>query len=286
MVLLPSLVKGLYTFIMILLWVGVQRVITFQAAEGTNPSVKDRRNKMFRLSLPLILSMILFLSNVLYASESSSKPATGEALKEEYLSEELPSVVISYALFCARYDSFKSLGSNPHNVLIKLGKNIDALSSGISTALAFAHRAFIVQNNLKDQVSGFVLVDKKTLEESNVPFESLLFVTMPIESFGNRILVILSSVSPEQTTIFAVDRNLNVELLYDSIHKNKITNIKNSTMLGSVYGVHVVRPGYFLLEERIEPGGRGLLSPTENRTFTLDVTKSAFEISMKDRINK
>jgi hypothetical protein len=241
---------------------------------------------MIRLSLPLILGMILSLSNVLYASEASPKPATGEALKEEYLSEELPSVVISYGLFCARYDSFKSLGSNPQNVLIKLGKNIDALPGGISTTLAFAHRSFIVQNNLKDQFSGFVRVDKKTLEASNVPFESLLFVTTPLESFGNRVLVILSSVSPEQTTIFSVDKNLNVELLYDSINKNKISNVKNSTTLGSVYGVRVIRPGYFLLDERMEPGGRGLIPPTENRTFAVDVTKGAFEISQTARAGK
>ncbi len=241
---------------------------------------------MFRFSLLLILGMMFSLSNVLYASESSLKPATGGALKEEYSSEELPSIVVSYGLFCARYDSFKLLESNPHNVLIKLGKNIDTLPGGISTGLAFAHRAFIVQNNINNQISGFVRDDKKSLEASNVPFESLLFITTPIESFGNRVLVILSSVSPEQTTIFAVDKKINVELLYDSINKNKITNIKNSTTLGSIYGVHVIRPGYFLLEERMEPGGRGLLSPTENRTFVVDVTKGIFELSMKVRTNR
>lgn len=232
---------------------------------------------MFRFSLSLMFGMMLSLSSVLYA---------GEALKEEYLSEELPSVVISYSLFCARYDSFKSLESNPQNVLMKLRKNIDTLPGGISTALAFTHRAFIVQSDLKDQVSGFVRVDKKTLEESKVPFESILFVTTPIDSFDNRVLVILSSVSPEQTAIFSVDKKANVELLYDSINKNKISNIKNSTTLGSVYRVRVIRPGYFLLEERMEPGGRGLLAPSENRTFAVDVTKSVFEISMKARADK
>jgi len=236
---------------------------------------------MFRFSLPLIIGMMLSLSYVLYASdEFSLKSVTGEVLKEEYLSEELPIIVISYGLFCTRYDSFKSLESNPQNVLCKFGKNIDTLPGEVSTNLGFTHRAFIVQNNIEGQSSGFVRIDKKSLEASNVPFESFLFVTTPIESFGNRVLVILSSVSPEKTAIFAVDKKLYIELLYDSINKNKISNIKNSTTLGSIYGVCVIRPGYFLLEERMEPGGRGMLSPIENRNFIVDVTKGTFEISM------
>lgn len=190
----------------------------------------------------------------------------------------LPGLIVAYGLYCARYDEFKLLGSNPQNVLIMLGKNINALPGGISTGLAFAHRAFVVQNEIEGHLSGFLRVRDKTLEGSKVPFESILFVTTPIASYENRILVILSSVSPERTTIFSVDKNLKVELLYDSIHKNYFDDKK--TTVGSIYNVEVVEPGKFLLQERMEPGGRGFLSPYKNRSFMIDIAKGSFEISL------
>lgn len=195
--------------------------------------------------------------------------------------EELPSVVIAYSLFCARYDEFKSLESNTQNALIKLRKNIDALPGGISTGLVFAHRAFILQN-LEGRSEGFVRMKNKTLEESNIPFESILFVTTPIESFGNRVLLILSAVSPETTEIIAIDSKLRSELLYSSFNKNDIKNIKEvkgTPQVGSIFCIKVIKPGVFELQERLEPGGRGFASPYESRTFIVDVTTGKFEFS-------
>lgn len=237
-----------------------------------------------RMSLLFFVMFSLFfsLNNLTASDETLIKSVSLE--KEEYLSEELPSIVIAYSLFCARYDAFKSLESNPTNVLIKLGRNIDALPGGISTGLGFTRRAFIVHNNIVGHLSGFARGKNKTLEESNVPFESILFVTTPIKSFGDRALLILSSVSPEKTTIMAVDNKLNTELLYDSFNKNYFDSKK--TTMGSIYGVKVMKPGYLELQERMEPGARGFSSSYKNRSFMIDVTKGIFEISMKQERGK
>lgn len=197
---------------------------------------------------------------------------------------DLPSIVITYNIFCSRYDEFQLLESKPESILIKLANNIDKLTLDIPTRMAFTHMAFIVQNNIEGQIAGFTRVKKKTLEESKIPFKSIVFVSTPIESFGNRTIVILSSISPERTTIFTIDNKLNVELLYDSFKKNEIKNINNikgTTTIGSIYGIQVQKPGYFLLEERMEVGGSGFVSPYENRTFIVNLSKGEFELLMK-----
>ncbi len=239
--------------------------------------------KWFWIFFCIFLSLSFNLNNLYASNEALVKSLSLKTPREEYSIEELPIIVIAYSLFCARYDEFKSLESNSQNPLVKLKKNIDALPGGISTGLCFTHRAFIVQNR-EDHLSGFVRIKNKTLEESKVPFENILFVTTPIESLGNRVLLILSSVSPERTTIAAIDNKLNVELLYDSFEKNVIKNmeyIKGSRDIGSIYSIRVKKPGIFLLEERMERGGRKFVSPYKNRTFIMDVSKGVFEISMK-----
>lgn len=237
---------------------------------------------MIRPYLSLLFTTILVSCSMLHAANRSAEgSASAEEQPIEYTNEELPSVVIAYGLLTARYGEFRSLESDSQNVLVRLGKNIDALPGDISTRLAFAHKAFIVQDNIVGHHSGFIREKNRTLEQSRVPFESILFVSTPIESFGQRILVILSSVGPEQTSIVAVDNRLNVELLYDSFNKNTIVNAGNVTTIGSVYSVHVVRRGYFFLEERVEPGGRGFVSPYRNRTFIVDATKGSFRISIR-----
>ncbi len=171
----------------------------------------------YKHSVVIVFLFVIFIFKWVYATPNAN-------IEEVYSNEELPSIVIAYSLLCSRYETFRPLEANPQNVLIKLGGNIDKLKGGVSTGLGFVHRVFTVQNNIKDHVSGYIRIKNKTLKESGVPDESLLFVTTPIESFGNKILVIMGSVSPERTTIFSVDNKLNVELLYDTFDKNNIKN--------------------------------------------------------------
>lgn len=235
--------------------------------------------KNIYVTLAAMFVMICYSCTALGADESSAKSPALQG--ERYLDEELPSIVVAYSLYCARYTSFKLLEADPQNVLVMLKKKIDALPGGISTGLGFAHMAFIVQNNISDHLSGFIRLNNRPIDQSKFPFESILFVTTPVESFGNRVLVVLSSVSPERTTIFSVDNRINIELLYDSFNKNLFDQKK--TTIGSIYAVRVTKPGRYLLEERMDPGGRAFFSTYENRSFVMDVTKGTFEISLEVR---
>lgn len=238
---------------------------------------------------------IFFLLSISTADEakSSSTEKLPYSIDEWSSIDELPSIIISYYLYIKRYPEFKSLESTPQNILIKLRKNLDALSLGITHDISFVHMAFIVQNNIQGHVSGYFRIKNKTLKESGVPYESMLFVTTPIESFGNRVLVIISSVSPERTTIFSVGNNLSTELLYDTFDKNDIKNKEEMLSSGStdsmysIFNVRVEKPGVFLLEERRDRGSVHPFHPTiEGRKFIIDVTKDKFELSMKKQKRK
>lgn len=123
------------------------------------------------------------------------------------------------------------------------------------------------------------------MEETKVPLESLLFVTTPIDSFANRCLVVVGSVSPDRTTIFSVDKKLEVELLYDSVLKNDLKNKDQMLSFGgtdkmySVVNVRVLQTGIFLVEERIDSGALPF-AKNEGRKFIIDVTKGTFELLM------
>jgi hypothetical protein len=186
---------------------------------------------------------------------------------QEIPSIKLPTIVIAYNLFCSYYNEFKTLEPEHKNILIRLGRSLDQLNIGISTRLALTSRTFIIEN-IEDHFSGFPRVHEKTIEESKIPFDRILFVTTPIESFNNRILLILSSVSPERTTIISVDKKLHTELLYDSFVQN------NNIEISSIYFIRVLKPGRFWLETRIRPSYREFYKNKKNRTFILEVGKT------------
>ena len=229
--------------------------------------------------------LIGFCVGLLSCSGAPRTKSADHSLDEEFSSQELPTLVISFNLFAERYQDFKSLESNPRNPLILLWKNLEALPGGIPTGLAFVHRAFIVQNEFAGSTSGLVRQPEERPEGSSIPYESLLFVTTPIASLENQVLAIVSEVSPERTLIFSIDRHLNTALHYDSFEKNEIKNkmrIKGAEVIGSIYQIHVKKPGYYILEERTRPGERGLKRPAKNRTFVVDVTKGKFELLPED----
>jgi hypothetical protein len=218
----------------------------------------------------LLLTLLLY-ANIIFANEI------------EYLKlsdDELPSIVIAYSLISSRYNDFNCIFNVKHNVVALIANEFDKLPGGISTKLSFVRSSFILQNSI-GQFAGFLRTNDQTLESAKIPYKSFLYVTTPIDSFDNRILVIISSVSPEQTTIFSIDNQLKTVMLYDSIVKNNIDNmkdIKGSRLLGSIYCVKVIKPGLFELQERLEPGARGFVSPYKYRRFYIDITKGKFKL--------
>ena len=210
-----------------------------------------------RLLIPILLFVILTCKT--YAGDIKTV--------QELPSIQLPNIVIAYNLFCSYYNDFKELESEDKNVLIRFGRNLDQLETGISTGLVFTKMAFIIQD-IEGHFSGFPRIQEETIEDSEIPFESILFVTTPIESFNNRILLILSSVSPERTTIVSVDKKLQTELLYDSFIQH------NDIEISSIYFIRVLKPGNFLLETRITPHYREFYDNKKNRTFILRVDKT------------
>lgn len=229
----------------------------------------------------LVLSAVIFLINVniTYAENQKVVRPSERSLKPSYL----PGVVIACQML-QWFRTIRCLQSTPPGPVIELSNNVENLSPDIRDKMSWAHLVFTVQNNIGESRSGFVRIEGRTLEESNVPpFENILFVTTPIESFGNRVLVFVGSESPEDTTIFSVDETLNVELLFESNRKKTIRNIeqiKSIKGIFSIYGIEVVKPGYFLLQERAHVSGDKIFSPYKNRVFVVDVTRGAFEMTL------
>ena len=127
-----------------------------------------------------------------------------------------------------------------------LNKKLEQLNTDIPARLVFVKYVFISQANIPGHTSGFPVQKEERINKSSIPFETILFVTTPVESLGNKILVILSSVSPEQTRIFTIDTEYNVELLFDSFKKNPFKN----TTIGSIHSMRVEKADEFVLEER------------------------------------
>jgi hypothetical protein len=220
---------------------------------------------------------------VLYVvSGYTGRPCAEGIGSEEYIPEEIPMLVISYSFVCSRPDEFKCLESVRDNSLTRLGRNIDALPGSISTGMGFVHMALTVTNDVGNASAQSMMGPGRWLQQMTIPDVSILFVTTPIAEYGNRVLVILSSVSPDSTTIISVDDRLNVSLLYNSFLKNELKNkdkILGSNTLGSVYSVRFVESGSLVLKERrrVRYDIDRLIPPRE---FLIDLRSGGFKLSM------
>lgn len=218
----------------------------------------------------IVLSLFLFLSfmgNQSFASDETAKT---------YSPDELPSIIITYNLAFGYYHDLQCLRElgDPSHMIAKLYSEFEALSCSITHRMGFTYIAFIAQSNISGHFSGVLPGEDKTSGKIQVPYESILFVTTPIESLGNNVLVILSSVSPERTTIMKMDKRLNVTLLYDA----SMVKLPDGSMC-SVFALRIIKPGLIRLFER----DRGHCAPLgSKRTFIIDVTSGDFNISKGD----
>jgi hypothetical protein len=162
-------------------------------------------------------------------------------------------------------------------------KPFESLMLNFSQRLSFGHRSFIVQTNIPGHLSGLVREKNKTSQQLEIPPDGMLFVTTPIQSFGNRSLVFLSSGGPERTTIVGLDNSLRTELLYDSFHHpfHKKWDIGGS--ISRIDSILVKAPGILALEEKTARNAPSQGPPRTGRSFLIDVTKGTFELSRVDK---
>ncbi len=240
--------------------------------DETDPDQKISRRIAYFIRFFLLLMVSLSFSFASFADQEAPDQPTPQFID----SSELPATVIALANVYRWFGDADHLQPIPNRegpIPLKiLAKNLEKLPSpgkfplDIPTRMCFSQLAFVVQNGIEGHRSGF-----------HFPHESILFVTTPIETFGNRVLMILSDVSPERTSVVAINNELSVELLFDSFEKGEIENAK-STTVGSIYGIEVQRAGYLTLHER--PGRIG--GYDNKRVFIIDVTEGRFKLTVQD----
>ncbi len=173
--------------------------------------------------------------------------------------DALPMLTISYAF---------SLGEGAENrgnaiaAASPLGRtygvfesSLEQLHVDLPTKLAFVQEAYVVQPELVgSRVAG-------------THGRGTLYITTPIHALGDWSVVIVSSVSPESTTVLEVDGRLHTKLIYDSISANQLLAGSSCDPLGQINGIQILQPGHLLLTESNERW-----SNKSNRSVLLDVT--------------
>jgi hypothetical protein len=148
--------------------------------------------------------------------------------------------------------------------LKSLDKNLDSLHCDVPKRMAAPHRALILPPFPITQWFGFERPESS-------PEDGWLFVTQDNWSSPDRVLVVLSSSGPEQTTVFWLehsDKGYAAKLLFDSFTKGKIAN--ETTMVGAATFVSFEGEDAILLKEFREPGS-GPFEHMMGRVFRLDL---------------
>ena len=214
----------------------------------------------------LIVTAIAFLFLIIcYAYADTGQPVA---------SSSLPTIMISYQWFCIKNSEFKCIWADNTNSLIKIDKSIRALDLQIPLRLAFTHEAFLVQVDGARQKYGYSPNDGNDLPDSKIPYESCIFVTTPLASMDNRILCLLSSVSPERLTIFSIDNRLNCKSLFDSLKYKLVENDR----IGSIYSIKVVNSSCFIMEERYSPQLHGDFEEGRKRSYMLNIVDGEIKL--------
>jgi hypothetical protein len=183
---------------------------------------------------------------------------------------DLPQAVVTYGFLASKSADFPARGvwaqaATVVGEMAALGRALESLNCDVTTRLGSAHRVFVVPVSPVGQWIGYVR------KAETPPTEGSLFVTEPFNE--NRVLVVLSSVAPEWTTVFWVearDQGYGAGLVYDSFKRGKISNVAHS-MIGAVTCVSVADQDAILLREWAEPGSRPTMMGDVGRVFRLDL---------------
>ena len=188
------------------------------------------------------------------------------ATQENSLSQAL----VTYSFLASHYSlNFLFVPRNAADTLVRnmkaLNDALSALHCNTPDVLAMSHAAVVVPASAYGQWFG--LEPAKT-----APHQGLLFVTGPETRNGNRVLVVVSGIGPDETTIFWLENTkgaFSTTLLYDSFKKGKVAN-SPGTVVGMVMAVRLEKDGDILLKEWAEPGSRPGIMGEMNRVFRLD----------------
>ena len=187
----------------------------------------------------------------------------------------LPQAIVAYGYLRWDYLEFdRLLALIPElglaSDLRSLDKSLDSLHCDVPKRMALPHRALVLPPFPISEWFGF-----ERPGAGNSTEDGWLFVTQAIGRSPQRVLVVLSSSRPEQTTVFWLehgDGGYAARLLFDSFTKGKIVN--ETTMVGAARSVSFERENAILLKEFQEPGS-GPFDRMLGRVFRLDLMSGA-----------
>lgn len=167
----------------------------------------------------------------------------------------LPQTVITYGFLRWNYVDLDRLFASDQRFpviqdLQKLDTALKSLDCDVPARLAMPHAALILPPFPKNVWFGFQRIGVR-----NSPDRGWLFVTEPTERDSQRVLVVVSSASPERTTVFWLrdtGTGYATQLLYDSLKKGRVTNA--ATIMGAATEVKIENAGNVLLKDWGEPG--------------------------------
>lgn len=134
---------------------------------------------------------------------------------------------------------------------------LEAFNCGIDVSVGFARSTIFVPSEPISE-----------RRRQRVP-PAVVFMTDKVPQLGNdKILMFVSSESPQRTTIIEVSKDLRLRLLYDAFCKNDLLDSLN-TRMDALRDVRWISDGVYLLEEReIASMSRAADTP---RTFRLSI---------------
>lgn len=195
-------------------------------------------------------------------------------------SADLTQAVIAYGFLSSNYGDFdKLLGAGSALGLAGDMKALEgalgSLNCDVPIRIGFPHRAFVVPSYPVGQWIGSI----RTAETP--PQEGTLLVTEHLRMKPARVLVVLSSVAPERTTVFWIEgtvRGYLSRLVYDSFRKGKIANAPH-TVIGAVTAASAGRSDEIFVKEWAEPGSRPRTMGSVGRVFKVDPARD--EVTLK-----
>ncbi len=214
----------------------------------------------------LIIYLILFSESLLFSNNTNDF---------NIRSSEIPMLVNGFVYSIINYNKYKqiyqdnmaieyiTLLSNLHKYKIDRKNN----KLDIVTELAFCKKIYQFHDNFTNIIFG-----RNKDEEKD--WKCILFISLPLKELNESILLILSSVSSPRTTIFTINNNLDVRLIYHSYKKNTLNLGPNSAPLASIYKIKCINKNEFILYEIFYPR-----YSSKKRLFKLKIKNNKIQLS-------
>ena len=182
--------------------------------------------------------------------------------------------IIAYGYLRSTYSDFdRMLDSRTSYAFVADMRSLQAALTSVGcdlpTRLAFSHAVLVVPGLPEGQWI------YSANHSSQMAEQATLFLLDHFQSYPDRVLVVLSLVAPERTTVFwleaALKQGCRCTLLYDSFRRGSISNAPN-TVIGAVTAVSRGKDARIQLREVAEPGSRPGAMGMVGRVFEIDLT--------------